>query len=53
MSSRESDKHHVAREIARLHHGEIEVESRIGEGSIFTLRLPIGGESKSGLRPIG
>ena len=41
-----------AREIARLHHGEIDVVSRLGEGSIFTLRLPIGGEAKSGLRPI-
>ena len=41
-----------AREIARLHHGEIEVVSRIGEGSIFTLRLPVGGAAKSGLRHI-
>ncbi len=40
-----------AREVARLHHGDIDVESRLGEGSIFTLRLPIGGISKSGLRP--
>ncbi len=41
-----------AREVARLHRGEIDVESRLNEGSIFTLRLPIGGESKSGLRPM-
>ncbi len=39
-----------ASEVARLHHGEIEVQSRLGEGSIFTLRLPIAGDSKSGLR---
>ncbi|MGV3485880.1 MAG: sensor histidine kinase [Planctomycetaceae bacterium] len=41
-----------AREVARLHQGDIEVQSRIGEGSIFTLRLPIGGESRSGVRPL-
>jgi two-component system, OmpR family, phosphate regulon sensor histidine kinase PhoR len=39
-----------AREVARLHQGEIDVQSRLGEGSIFTLRLPVGGEAKSGLR---
>lgn len=39
-----------AREIARLHRGDVDVVSRIGEGSIFTLRLPVGGEAKSGLR---
>lgn len=41
-----------AREVARLHQGDIEVESRFGEGSIFTLKLPVGGEAKSGLRSI-
>ncbi len=29
-----------AREIARAHHGRLDVESRPGEGSIFTLTLP-------------
>jgi signal transduction histidine kinase len=33
----------VAREIAQAHGGSIEVESRSGEGTKFTLRLPIAG----------
>jgi two-component system, OmpR family, phosphate regulon sensor histidine kinase PhoR len=41
-----------AREVARLHQGEIDVQSRLGEGSIFILKLPVGGEAKSGLRAI-
>jgi two-component system, OmpR family, sensor histidine kinase CiaH len=31
----------LARWIARMHRGEIHVESRPGEGSIFTVRLPL------------
>ena len=31
----------LAREVARLHGGEIEVESQLNQGSTFTLTLPL------------
>ena len=37
------------REVARMHGGEVELHSVVGEGSIFTMRLPIGGQSRIGI----
>lgn len=30
----------IAKEIVRAHHGEIEIQSKIGKGSVFTVSLP-------------
>lgn len=35
---------YIARRIVEAHGGSIGVESRLGEGSVFTVRLPLGGE---------
>lgn len=37
------------REVARMHGGEVELHSEVGKGSTFTIRLPIGGQSRSGI----
>lgn len=33
----------IVKRIVEEHHGDIKVESRVGEGTMFTLRLPAGG----------
>lgn len=37
------------REVARMHGGDVELHSEVGQGSTFTMRLPIGGHSRSGI----
>ncbi len=34
----------LAREVVELHHGQISAESKVGEGSVFTVILPLGRE---------
>ena len=38
---------YITRRIVEAHGGSIGVESRLGEGSVFTVRLPIGGEAQA------
>ncbi|MBN1770234.1 MAG: HAMP domain-containing histidine kinase [Deltaproteobacteria bacterium] len=35
----------IARRFAELHHGRIEATSRVGHGSVFTVRIPVAGPS--------
>ena len=42
----------AGREIIQHHRGNITVESRLGEGSIFTITLPRGTASLANIRPI-
>lgn len=40
----------IAREIARLHGGDLSVESVLNQGSTFTLRLPVAPDKPAGVR---
>jgi class 3 adenylate cyclase len=42
----------LVKEIVHLHGGTITVESKLGEGSIFTITLPRGSASLANLRPL-
>lgn len=37
----------LVREMVRLHHGEVSVASRVGEGTTFTITLPLGSDHLS------
>lgn len=41
----------ISRNIVRAHHGELEVDSRPGRGSVFTITLPLA-ESEAGACPL-
>jgi signal transduction histidine kinase len=42
----------MAQELVRLHGGNITVESRVGEGSVFGISLPVGGEQAGTVRDL-
>lgn len=37
----------LAKEYTEMHHGSISLESAIGEGSVFTVRMPVGHDAES------
>jgi signal transduction histidine kinase len=37
---------HMVRQIADLHGGEVSIQSRVGEGTVITLRLPLAPRKK-------
>jgi signal transduction histidine kinase len=41
----------IAAAIAQSHHGSLQVQSELGVGSIFTLRLPLVGSSVTSPTP--
>ncbi|SIT87289.1 sensor histidine kinase [Edaphobacillus lindanitolerans] len=41
----------IVRQLVRLHGGDISVRSRIGEGTVFTIRMPGGGDHPDNPRP--
>lgn len=38
----------IVQEVVRIHHGTIDVESELGQGTSFTVRLPIDGQQLNG-----
>src|SRR5262249_14908460 len=39
----------MVKEIVKGHRGEVQLESEVGQGSTFTVRLPIGGTATGGV----
>jgi signal transduction histidine kinase len=43
----------IVREVVELHGGALEVESELGHGATFRLRLPVGAPVRPSRGPIG